>query len=1125
MDTGDSQRASAAMATTDALVAVPTATLTLTPAGHKRNPAVAQLGKAADTKQYERVTGHAHSALLRLATFGALRKTADSDWHDALKGTDGSADCVDDSRDGIRSLPIGSPCMVSGRGDVVAFLGIHTDALEDSCAFAASFVGVAGAAHPDFTCKVRSASGVDSLVCACRLLPLPTRQALQGDWCLARELPAGQERFYGRRGVVTVARGPSRLSATFPSEDIYEPPDFGTFPAQSLVALPGAPDGVMATPYEASIEKMTFQALTAARRSLQDYTAESPKHGVHDQMDSQSEAVSVNDDDIANESELTSPSEDSASDSTTASGWGPWTVGQLVMLPSQRRPTGVAARIKWLHDNEEATVFVMSTPRTILVRTKLSELQPLSMRRSYDLAACGSCGRTNKSSSLVLCENFALKCLGAGHLGCLTPPLTEIPAEDWFCKGCQQLQAWRRLRRRCAWQLKHRRRVLALRSGSGGAAPTISWATGAGAAELAPEASAGALRMPAASPCALSVCRDKVLSPPLPYGHPSIKENGPTPSSVSISKGHASLDLRYVDVKALRKGETSRVQAKVAGLTTSESERSRMAAEEDLKRRLTGTAVFHSLSCLRSCLKGQSEHELLLKGLRADGTPISAAATAAACPARSSDGSKPKSASQLLSSQLKRQPAVSLGRRPQPSSGAAGSASSAASASAAATKASQRLPAESSKPSASKRSTPSKQSVDKQSKPSASKASLTVKATTGAACQPAAATASGKSKKRLRMEAALEGYVPGSNMLKTAELEDMANKCTVKTPAKSPVVTGGAASCEADDRVGKWQLVAIDPAAKPVDKERDDEPFYAKVMPRIHGLIRFMRLNRERLITENGLHPTRPNAKRLADAQREAWSSLSDEEQQRFQDEAESCLREAGFLPSDAEAARKEEEDDTADPSRKSDNKAEPSRKSDKKTEPSRKSDKKTEPSRKPATKTEPSRKPAKKTEPSRKPTKKTEPSWKSDNKEEPTRKCARLNKRIPGGSPLQEGIQEACVSDLVRVEKIVKQTRESCQRLQPRQAARKEGDGTSAFSTILQSRKQVFTAHRLLCDVLPSFGKLAEMLADKEEEVSSPTEQKHCDLAASDKAERPPTEKASTDKSDSPRSSLEGYV
>ena len=48
------------------------------------------------------------------------------------------------------------------------------------------------------------------------------------------------------------------------------------------------------------------------------------------------------------------------------------------------------------------------------------------------LDACGICSQSDRQSEMLECE----KCLQGYHMSCLSPPLTEIPEEDWFCAKC-----------------------------------------------------------------------------------------------------------------------------------------------------------------------------------------------------------------------------------------------------------------------------------------------------------------------------------------------------------------------------------------------------------------------------------------------------------------------------------------------------------------------------------------------------------------------------------------------------------------------------------------------------------------------------------------------------------------
>ena len=47
--------------------------------------------------------------------------------------------------------------------------------------------------------------------------------------------------------------------------------------------------------------------------------------------------------------------------------------------------------------------------------------------------ACGICNLSNKQNEMLECD----KCSQGYHMACLTPPLTEIPEEDWLCDRCR----------------------------------------------------------------------------------------------------------------------------------------------------------------------------------------------------------------------------------------------------------------------------------------------------------------------------------------------------------------------------------------------------------------------------------------------------------------------------------------------------------------------------------------------------------------------------------------------------------------------------------------------------------------------------------------------------------------
>lgn len=73
--------------------------------------------------------------------------------------------------------------------------------------------------------------------------------------------------------------------------------------------------------------------------------------------------------------------------------------------------------------------------------------------------SCGICGSADKRKGKLLeCS----KCLGGFHLGCLNPPLKEIPEGDWVCPTCSAGRAPRLRSIKCARERLLQQRGLAL---------------------------------------------------------------------------------------------------------------------------------------------------------------------------------------------------------------------------------------------------------------------------------------------------------------------------------------------------------------------------------------------------------------------------------------------------------------------------------------------------------------------------------------------------------------------------------------------------------------------------------------------------------------------------------------
>ncbi|KAL3691050.1 hypothetical protein R1sor_004701 [Riccia sorocarpa] len=69
---------------------------------------------------------------------------------------------------------------------------------------------------------------------------------------------------------------------------------------------------------------------------------------------------------------------------------------------------------------------------------RLSTSQP--KRSKEDDIACVVCGRTDDEDVMLLCGDDKGNGCGLGtHIHCCSPPLPEVPEEDWFCRNCEDL--------------------------------------------------------------------------------------------------------------------------------------------------------------------------------------------------------------------------------------------------------------------------------------------------------------------------------------------------------------------------------------------------------------------------------------------------------------------------------------------------------------------------------------------------------------------------------------------------------------------------------------------------------------------------------------------------------------
>lgn len=59
--------------------------------------------------------------------------------------------------------------------------------------------------------------------------------------------------------------------------------------------------------------------------------------------------------------------------------------------------------------------------------------------------ACTACGRTDGGMHMLLCDGA--HCSAAWHMGCLEPPLKQLPRGNWYCPDCTERHIAKRLKR------------------------------------------------------------------------------------------------------------------------------------------------------------------------------------------------------------------------------------------------------------------------------------------------------------------------------------------------------------------------------------------------------------------------------------------------------------------------------------------------------------------------------------------------------------------------------------------------------------------------------------------------------------------------------------------------------
>eukprot|EP00928_Gymnodinium_smaydae_P077705 TRINITY_DN6112_c0_g1_i1.p1 TRINITY_DN6112_c0_g1~~TRINITY_DN6112_c0_g1_i1.p1 ORF type:complete len:472 (+),score=133.85 TRINITY_DN6112_c0_g1_i1:78-1493(+) len=380
----------------------------------------------AECRQYQHVLAVATSQEQRLVTHAALRRRPGYDLTDPWLVSDGAGG----SSASTKLVP-GMPCTLLGSGEVVAYL---------------ETVGSASSGQ----CRTRSWRGRESVVPRAKLLPLPTRSPVQGEWAFAVDLPPGEAHLVGRRGLLG-------LHAPMPGKGgahgfwvMFEPTEEGLPPLvalideKRLVTLPMPLAGAPRTPWESRAARLTAPDGAGVRLRLADAPADTaPLPALEDEgAQEQRLALRLQDEDGA-------ASEDGSVDLSESEDEEPELAeGSLVRVPGTTAAHREAQRYGRVADIEggaagaatgSARLLARATVRLFDGTTESFLAAELTLASVADLevsAVCDHCGHAEPEPELLLCENFAQRCLGAMHISCLDPPLSAVPEGDWYCAQC-----------------------------------------------------------------------------------------------------------------------------------------------------------------------------------------------------------------------------------------------------------------------------------------------------------------------------------------------------------------------------------------------------------------------------------------------------------------------------------------------------------------------------------------------------------------------------------------------------------------------------------------------------------------------------------------------------------------
>lgn len=415
------------------------------------------LGDRAVSQQYLRIMAVTCDQAKRLANHGMLRKNVGYE-----------ADWLTDDSDGTRDWPPrkGMPFLLAKVGQVAFFL---------------EELGRRG------RCRVRILNGDVVEWHRKEMMPFPTRAPVMGEWAFLVDVTEEYTRFLGQKGLIVSEKPvkkptpPARkrrkkvqekpelaYSIGFPNPKKGQGP-IGTFETffvseHNVVALAGLLPHEAITPFEvadkqpAPCEELDLLPLIdecILQERLQLLNGFEDEDEGEEELGPGSDSESVGSMDTAEEAEIPALLDLDRRDGENRLAIQSWSgsgfflrmqafkVGLLVEVAPTAFPKGPKrirryrrfGRVAGL-DGDKVRVQLLAQPKEPPLSVECVMLAYGFKRRLLKHAVCSGCDQDTDQDTLLVCENFGVKCACCLHMACAVPEIEEVPITPWRCDHC-----------------------------------------------------------------------------------------------------------------------------------------------------------------------------------------------------------------------------------------------------------------------------------------------------------------------------------------------------------------------------------------------------------------------------------------------------------------------------------------------------------------------------------------------------------------------------------------------------------------------------------------------------------------------------------------------------------------